>query len=58
MCVDDGGNAVVVDVHGAASHALHADDALVLSLVGQHRPGDHVTDRINAEREEKKKSQE
>lgn len=53
MCVDDRGNAVVVDVHGAAGHALHTDDALVFSLVGQHRPGDHVTDSINTERRNK-----
>ena len=48
MCVDDGGDAVVVDVHGASGHALHADDALVLRLVGQHGPGHHVTDGEDA----------
>lgn len=56
--VDDGRDAVIVDVHSAARHALHADDALVLGLVGQHRPGNHVTDCINAKRGEEEAKRE
>lgn len=48
VSVDDGGNTVVVDVHSSTSHALHTDDALVLSLVRQHGPSNHVTNGINA----------
>lgn len=47
MRVDDRGHAVVVDVHGAAEHALAGDDALVLSLVRQHGAVDAVADRVD-----------
>ena len=46
--VDDGGHAHVVDVRRPPAHALHADDALVLGLVRQHRACDHVADRVDA----------
>ena len=46
--VDDGRHTVVVDVHRRARHALHADDALVLGLVGQHRTQHAVADRVDA----------
>lgn len=47
VCVDNRGDTVVVDVHAAPSHALHADDALVLRLVCQHGPGNHITNGID-----------
>ncbi|KAF3855337.1 hypothetical protein F7725_023392 [Dissostichus mawsoni] len=39
--VDDGGDAVVVDVHGSARHALHADYAL--------SPGEALSERPSAD---------
>ena len=46
--VDDGRDAVVVDVWVAAEHAFHRDDTLVLCLVCEHRTVDDVTNSIDA----------
>ena len=47
MRVDDGRYAQVVDVRRPSTDALHADDALVLRFVCEHRSCDDVTDRVN-----------
>src|SRR5262245_1662306 len=46
--VDDVGNHLVIDVTGKAAEDFRHRDAFVLGLVRQHRPGDHVADRIDA----------
>ena len=46
--VDDAGDRVVVDVDMAAGDALDAGHALLLGLVGELRPADHVADREHA----------
>ena len=46
--VDDARDDVVVHMAGLAGDDLGHRDALVLGLVREHRPGDHVADRIDA----------
>src|SRR5215208_197860 len=46
--VDDVGNDVVIDVTGVTADDLSHRDAFVLGLMRQHRPGDHVADRVDA----------
>lgn len=54
VSVDDGGDAVVVDVNSTTSHALHTDDALVLSFVSQHWTSNNVPDGVNTRRKRSK----
>ena len=46
--VDHVRDRVVVHVTGLAGDDLGDRDALVLGLVREHRPGDHVADRVDA----------
>ena len=46
--VDDAGNDVVVHVARLARQDFGERDALVLGLVGEHRPAHHVADRVDA----------
>ncbi len=46
--VDDARDDIVVHVAGLAGDDLGNGDALVLRLVREHRPGDHVADGIDA----------
>src|SRR6202035_4072726 len=48
--IDHIGDDVVVHVAGLAGENLGDRDALVLGLVGQHRPRDHVPDGVDAGR--------
>lgn len=48
MCVDDGGDAVVVDVNRTTGHTFDADDTFIFRLMGQHRAHDAVADRVDA----------
>src|SRR5439155_10457983 len=45
--VDDAGDGVVIDVTRLAGQSLREGDALVLGLVGEHRPGDQVADGVD-----------
>jgi len=47
MSVDDGRDAVVVDVDRTSGDAFHAYDALILRFVGEHGAVDAVTDGVN-----------
>ena len=47
VCVDDAGDAVVVDVDGSSHHSLAGNDGLVLGLVSQHGPGYTVANGVN-----------
>src|SRR4029079_4840756 len=44
----DVGNDFVVHVPGLAGEDLGDGDAFILSLVGEHRPGDDVADGVDA----------
>lgn len=46
---------IVIDVHSSAGHAFHADDALVLCFVSQHRTRNHITNSIDTARDHKKR---
>lgn len=48
MSVHNAGHAVVVDVYMSAQNAFHANDALILGFVGQHRSMDAITDGVYA----------
>ena len=46
--VNDTGNDVVVHMARLAGNDLGHRDALVFSLVRQHRPGNHIADGVNS----------
>jgi len=48
VCVDDGGNSVVVNVTVTSGDRLGHRDALLLGLVGEHWPRDHIADGEDA----------
>ena len=46
--IDNAGDQIIIHMARLAGHDFHRSDPIFLSLVGQHRAGDHIANSKNA----------